>query len=42
MLEFSEVDSIVSVLFSLNWSLFSVTQSFISDMQVWRASLVST
>ena len=40
-LSFEELNNIVSVLSVFSWSLFSVIQSFISDMQVWRVLLVS-
>ena len=41
-LSFEELNSIVSVLSAFSWRLFSVIQSFMSDMQVWRALLVSS
>ena len=41
-LSFEELNSIVSVLSAVSWSLFLVIQSFVSDKQVWRALLVSS
>ena len=39
-LSFEELKRIVSVLSAFSWSLFSVIQSFMSDMLVWRVFLV--
>ena len=39
-LSFEELNHIVSVLSAFGGSLFSVFQSFMSDMQVWRAFMV--
>ena len=41
-LSFEELKRIVSVLFAFSLSLFSVIQSFMSDMQVLRVFLVSS
>ena len=41
-LSFEELNSTVSVLSTFSWSLFSVIQSFMSKMSVWRAFLVSS
>ena len=41
-LSFEELNSIVSVLSAFSWSLFSVVQFFVSDMQAVRAHLVSS
>ena len=41
-LSFEELNSIVSVLCAFSWSLVSVSQSIMSDMQVWRTFLVSS
>ena len=37
-LSFEELNNIVSVLSVFSWSLFSVIQSFISDMQVFESA----
>ena len=37
-LSFEKLNSIVSVLSVFSWSLFSVIQSFISDMQVFESA----
>ena len=41
-LSFEELKRIVSVLSAFSWTLFSVARSFMSDMQVWKAFLVSS
>ena len=41
-LSFEELKRIVSVLFVFSWSLLTLILSFTSDMQVWRAFLVSS
>ena len=41
-LNFEELKRIVSVLSAFSWSLFSVIQSFVSDMHVWRTFFVSS
>ena len=41
-LSFEDFNSIVSVLSAFSGSLLSVIQSFVSDMQVWTAFLVSS
>ena len=41
-LSFEDFNSIVSVLSAFSGSLFSVIQSSVSEMEVWRAFLVSS